>query len=349
MSARSGAAVAAAVFVAWAAFAVRDTDEVKLRSGQTYKGMIVSDTFKGMKMRLIPQGTVEVSLQEIAGVIYADTPLEYRSAKAFIENRNYVAALQRYLMPALEKCRNKLLRQYILYDIAFCYEQMGQTNDAIKAYQQLLEEVPETRFLPKAAERVVLVHISRREYDQALALIKKLKKLGPKWELKARLLEGLVFVAKKRFTAADKLFRVIHEECGGEEDAAAAEALVGRAIAHIGMKRYEQAANYARKAVREAKGEERVAGEAYVALGDAYFGMARGAGASVLDDALFAYLHVPVLYGGRQESEAKALYQAGLCFRYKNQGARAAVMFNMLLDKYSTSKWGRKARKELEP
>lgn len=346
MSPRIGAVAAAVVFVASVAFAVGGADEVKLISKQIYKGNIISDTYKGVVIRL-SQGKVEVSAQDIAGVTYAEGPIEYRSAEAPMKNENWLAALQ-YLNIALAKNRNKLLTQYIYFKIAFCHEQMGHIELAIKAYQLLLRDVPDTRFLPTAAERVVHVYIQQEKFRQAMQLIEKLESLGPKWALRAALLKGQVFIAQKKLTRADRLFKEIYEENQGDEGPEAAEALILRARVRILREEFPAAVEFALKAIREAKRAPRVTAMAYVFLGDAYFGMAKGAEASVLDDALFAYLHVPVLYGGKQESEAKALYQAGLCFRYKNQGARADLMFNRLLDKYATSRWGKEARRELD-
>ncbi len=358
MKSSAGLVLAATLLVAPRALAVRGADVVILNRSRTvreggkkrkkylsHKGNITKDNYQGIEIHA--PAKVDISPQDIRDVHYDGTPIEYTSAKPFIQNRSFDEAIKTYLIPALNKCKRKLLRQYILYDIASCYEQMGKAEEAIKAYQRLLDEVPDTRFLPVAAERVVLVRIGRGEYDQALKLIRKLKALGPRWTAKACLLEGLVLLAKEQCDAADRHFKEIYEEHTGEDETWAPEALIGRTKAQIGLGDFRRAAEFARKAVGEAKGEASVTGEAYLALGDAYFHMAKGADASVLDEALFAYLHVPVLYEGDQESEAKALYQAGMCFKFRNERPRAEFMWKLAFDKYPSSRWGKEAQRRL--
>jgi TolA-binding protein len=125
----------------------------------------------------------------------------------------------------------------------------------------------------------------------------------------------------------------------------AAQSQLATARCFVALKRYDQAEHHLRQVVKDSHSNE-VSAEAYLLLGDSL-----KARAKTKEDyercLLDGYLRVPLLYGGDEKTEARALYEAGRCFQRmagEENRARADTLFAQLASKYPGNEYAKKVR-----
>lgn len=347
---RTGTRAAAAVVVTFGAVMAlagvaraAGRDKVKLKNGRTQAGTVTRDNADGVELRT-PSGSVEYSRGEVIEVDYEGTPNNYRLGTMQFRNGNYESAIK-FLELALETKHPPLLKQYILYYVAKCYQKLGEPEKAVPAFEGIKDQGKKTRFLVDAVGNLIELYGDVGRIPDSRKMLNGLPPPGTRTEKLNRLmLQATIEEKDKKLRKAKQLYTQIRREAGPSHPEAAAGASVAIARCMFRMKQYEEVAKVVRKLVGSGKLGELYA-DVYVILGDALYETAKTD--EDHEKAILAYLRVPALYAGGEATEARALFGAARSYqRMKGNDdakARAAKLYGMLRHKYPNSSYAEKA------
>jgi tetratricopeptide (TPR) repeat protein len=176
-------------------------------------------------------------------------------------------------------------------------------------------------------------------YEQAPAYYGELANAPwPDYKMRAAVELGNVALAQGKFQEAlqqfDKALGIQAKGKGVEMQTIAAQ--VGKAKAMVALDRGKDAVKILNDAIEQAPAENnQLYAVAYDALGDAYLKMKQP------EDALYAYLHVDVLYNQSSEQHAEALYHLKDLWAQMNKPDRAKEAADSLKSRYPSSQWNK--------
>lgn len=346
---RSTILAAGWIAVCLAPATTRALDSVIDHKGNRKSGIIVKDNIEGVLMRFKMGGDITIAPENIAEVQYAQTPRSYTLGVSMFKAGRYDSALISLEEAFESEDKNPLLKQYILYHIAQCQIRLKQYQQAEIQLKKLLTEVPDTRFGPEARKWQINVYLNNKRYRKARELIKQMKRSqNPKQRARARLLDALIYEREGEYGRAKELY----EGTASQGGSMGAEASVGMARCDLKRKRYASAVRQAEKAIRSGdRMGEAVYAQAHLVIGNALFEQAKKANDSLrYKKALYAFLRVPMLYPGDEQTEPEALYKAGRCFEAldeKTSKRRALDMYNRAIRKYDGSPWIKQSQARL--
>jgi len=218
-------ALLAALVPEAAAQKARDKDTVTLKDGKSEAGEIKSEDFSGVVVgsgKPIPWDTVQT-------IEYAGEPEFAEAEKAFAKSKHEDALAEFQTVLAKPKLR-PVIKQQALYHVALLRQNLGQTDEAIASWRELLQEFPTGRFLRAAGENLLTAYLSKKDFAGAEAALQELSKntVGVQaFQSEVTLLEGRLAETQDNFVKARLLYE--QAEKSGARPAVAQESRLGKA------------------------------------------------------------------------------------------------------------------------
>ncbi len=202
-------------------------------------------------------------------------------------------------------------------------------------------DFPEPRGLKMASDL-----LAQRQPDKALAEIEPVvayydsfKEVPGSWWSQAALIKVSILVALKRESAAEGLAEQIQKSVTDPNTARAMQVRLSSGL--IRKKEFEKAIVICDAAIKESTDPD-VLADAWVHKGDALSGLKEW------EEALLAYLHIPVFYGDQAAFLPAALLGSGRAYGRLDDAARAKKSLSELLATYPNSAEAAAAQTELQ-
>lgn len=308
------------------------------------EGRVTRDDAEGVTLEIkTVQGVAQAqySRNQVKEVIYDNTPPEYFLGRDSFLAGNYDNALNHLQSAAdkLVKPQHDLLEQYVLYYMGECQRRIpGEQDAAIATLEKLRAMGTKTRFRLEAIQALIELYLAKGNTAQVTKLLGELGE-GTRRSDKVAILLIKAAVEEKqgRFAQALQLYQQAADQAGTTDADSAAKAELGSLRCLLGLKKYDEVTRRAKNLLRTAKTNE-VFAQTYLVLGDSLKSQAKSP--ADWEAALLAYLRVPTLYGGDESTEAKALYEAAMCYRQipgEKSKSRADKLLAILKEKYPES------------
>jgi tetratricopeptide (TPR) repeat protein len=343
-------AVLALALPAWAQ--APRTDTVALATGEVISNCkVLKESLRGVEVDKDLDGRSDItySLKQVKEIKYGDEPQYLRDARL---DKNKPGAAQKYI-DALknaytDSATSKWILQHAYYEIARKYEEMATTDDkfqdeAVKAYEKLLNDIPESRYAVQVRFNLAEMNLYRGEAEQARKVLDALigKGYGSEAENQARLLQARSFLLVMQGEEAEKALAQIKDD--EVKDAELRHRLdVLRAASQAARGNLDTAYAALVKVIdAAAPTEDSVRAEAYAVIGD----LLKQRGRS--EEALLAYLRVYFMYPDADTTtRARALVGATLCLKRMNRVEDARTFQAEVMHKFPGSFWEKKLNEE---
>ncbi len=327
-----------------AAWAQGDFDRVHLLNGQTVAGHIEEMTRNKVVVQLL-QGPKDVPINEIKYVQFASEPRELMTVRNDVLSGHYdqvADTLDR--IPPPQRGAVDSIRQEIDYYSALASARLasGGAGDAQAAGRSLLAFINANKdnYHFYDANEVIgdlLVAIGR--YDQADTYYNELAAAPwPEFKLRAEIGLG------RSLEAQDKPDRaMMHYETVLASDAKGKVvenlqqiARIGKAKCLVDQGRSKDAVKILQQVIDQAPAEaNQILAMGYNALGEAYLKLKQP------KEALYAFLHVDLLYNQVPDQHAESLYYLKGLWDQMNKPQRSKEAADTLKSKYASSRWNK--------
>ncbi len=296
-----------------------ERDAVQLVDGKAVTGLIQSEDFGGLSIKV--QGKVEVyAWDQVRSTTYRDAERLVQAEQDF--DAGNLDAAEQGLQQVVDGSKGRpVVRQHALYVLALLKERERDAAGAAAAWHKLVEDYPRGRHLGTAATALVNLRVIARDFDGAA---KELAQFTPRAtdvpELKPRLalLKAELLEAQARLADAIADFEALGA-AAGIGASLKAEAELGKARCLVAQKKPADAEGLLRRIVEQAL-PSHIHSEGWNTLADVLLEQGRSnRDAEKLLEALFAYLRSSVLYGplpGQPTREyERALAGSARCFQ----------------------------------
>ncbi|MBU0755888.1 MAG: tetratricopeptide repeat protein, partial [Planctomycetes bacterium] len=178
---------------------------------------VVSETYQEVRYKS-RNAEKTIASDKVEKIVYHDIPPAFESGLSFLEKGEYENAVNSFDLAMEKKGVRGWVKTYGLLYTAKAFQQWGLSSsakfkDAIATYKRLMEVDPETRFYAEAlfglADSYALsgdLANAIKTYDQ-LAQDAYEKKLGVKWEARARYEKALAQLNGGAYDDAERDFR----------------------------------------------------------------------------------------------------------------------------------------------
>jgi tetratricopeptide (TPR) repeat protein len=336
--------VALAIFAFAAVARAEDFDRVVMLSGQPVSGRIAEATRDKVVVQVL-QVPKEVPVNEIKYIQYAGEPremVEVRNDAASGHFEQVIEAIDK--IPPPQRGSVEAIRQDIEFYTALANARLaaGGAGDAAAAGRALLAFINANKnsyHFYDANEAIADLLSSIGRYDQATTYYNELAAAPfPEFKLRAALGMGRALLAQGKTADALKHFETV---LAADNKSKSAEGLIQ--TARIGKARCTIAQGNAASGIKMLEEiVDQIPPEsiqalaiAYNALGDAYLASKQP------KDALYAYLHVDILYNQSPEQHAEALYHLKSLWEQIGNLERAKEAGDTLKAKYASSRWNK--------
>ena len=198
----------------------RVPDQVVLKSGAPIEGIITKDTWQTVVIRSTSGATRSLSPVNVERVVYGDTPPAFRGAMAAIRQEKWAEALsslgsaEEYVASAKRDKTvlkpGKWFAGYVVYWRGYCLLKVAQTANAVRQFNRLRKEVPDSRFLVSTYELTLEALRITRDESAMLKFEKEIDKAPSKIRsgLKANVevQRAEILYNKKKYLQAKILF-----------------------------------------------------------------------------------------------------------------------------------------------
>ncbi len=288
----------------------------------------------------------EIQVPQIRSIIFRGEPSELTQARLNATNAGYEAALSTLESINMNNVRSEYVEQEIEYYKAFCAAKLALVGarpvpDAGSALQAFVTKSPSNFHFLEATELLgdLLVHMGNYAPAQ-----KKYELLAqspfPSYRMRSGVLVGQTLLAQKKYPEALQQFQQVlamkDETPEGKQQMLAAQ--LGMGVANAATGKVDEGIQRIETVIRDADPENaRLLAQAYNALGASYLEAGR------TKDALYAYLHVDLLYGRIAEAHAEALWHLAPLWEAVGQDGEARKARQALEEKYPSSRWAKEA------
>ena len=329
-----------------------DTAQVTTVKNVPYKGTVLVDQYDKIEIEAVTtnretgaQEKKKVTLRpsEVRMIKYSPVDMDFLSGQNMLKQGRYAEALAKFDAALKDSKAGKWVGQYAGFYRAECLAKMAETDakqrtPAIQAYEQLIAKHPKSRFLPHAYLGMATVYHGAGDTAKMASALGKLDpaKFGDEWKIRRKFWDATLLETKKAYDAAQKAYGALVAEAEKAKDPSMVEqALVSQGRCLLKAKKYDQGERVLFQVAKDAQEEETKA-QIRNALGDSFW--ARGE----VNEAMFQYLRVAVLYFEQPEEHAKALYWASKCFAKRGDPARAKELTAELKRDHKDSPWAKK-------
>jgi tetratricopeptide (TPR) repeat protein len=191
-------------------------------------------------------------------------------------------------------------------------------------------DFPEPRGIKAASDLLAQNQAQKAlaEIEPVIAYYDGFREVPGTWWPQAALIKVSALTALKRDKEAELLAQTIEKSSTDPDTTRLVRVNLSSGLIRRGE--FEKAIDYCDRAIKEST-DPHVLGEAWLHKGDAYAGMKQW------DDALLAYLHIPVFYSDETALVPPALLGSARAYRRIDDPTRAKKTFNDLVSSYPTS------------
>ncbi|GIW72894.1 MAG: hypothetical protein KatS3mg102_2436 [Planctomycetota bacterium] len=318
-------------------------DQIVLRDGRTLNNVeVVRETIEAVTYRIsgVEQTEPAANIRE---VVHSDEPLGYREAMRHLEAGRFVEAAT-----AFERAAGGggggWVKQYALFHAAEAWRQAGRNQEAAERYQQLLREVPDTRFLPAARLGLGLCQLQAGNFEAArqafaeLAAAAQARGFGAQWKHLAELHIAESYEREGQLGQALERYRRIAREAVTDPEA---QALARLGAIRCGGGELQDRLAELKELIDAARTPERVRAQAYLLQGQLQ------AHKGAHEEALLSFLRVAYdpPFRAFATLRAEALFRAAEAFeraRTAEWQARAEALRRELRETFPGSEWARR-------
>lgn len=322
-------------------------DRVRRRNGAD-SGQVTAISPLGVT---ISKGGVEskIPVEEIEDVTFAGEPRAVTAARQAIAAGRIDSALESLegIRPT-QVPREGVRRDGVLSEIDYlkaasraqlAIAGRGEADEALQSMRGFLASHNRSFRVPAAIELLGDVLSAAGDAKGARAQYEKLAKAKtPYFVARSALLAGRSLQQQDAHEQAVERFG----QALAVDDASPAvapirrEATLGRAVSQAALGKLDESATRIAEGIAAASDDDHeLLAQAYNALGDCYLAADRP------QDALFAFLHVDLLYADADQQHAKALHQLSELWKSAGYADRAAEAKEKLADQYANSRWNR--------
>jgi tetratricopeptide (TPR) repeat protein len=316
-------------------------DEIVLRDGRRITGVEISAETYAKVTYQIAGAPQEERASNVLEIVHESKPLPYRQGEEAMQGGRFAEAAERFTVAA-SSARDAWVKQYGLFFAGEAYRQANRFPAAAQAYNQLLSDVPDTRFLPQARLGLAQCKLEAGSFDQARSLFAQLqqeaqqKDLGSQWGLAAELGTARAWELQGDKAKAAGLYRSIARKAVTERGIAAAATLGELRTSTDGRR----ALNGLESLIDASETPDDVRAEAYVEQGR------RQAAAGEHKKALLSFLRVcyDPTFRGFAAARAEALFRGAEAFekaQTEEAQVRASALRRELKESFPDSSWAR--------
>lgn len=319
------------------------TDRVKTYSG-TESGTVKSMT--PMAVMLEKSGREQqIAVGDIRGIQFGVEPSELTQARANALSGAYAKALELLNKIDIRNGTDANVKQDVDYYRAYCNTKLALLGevDLAEAGKQLNTFVRvngDSYHRIEAEQLLGDLLAALGKYSAAQSQYQKLANTPwPSYKIRSAVLVGKSLQAQgKHNEAIAKFDQALAAEDDSPQSASQQQAArLAKAISLSASGNVDQGAALVRSVVAEADPKEtELHAEAYNALGNCYLKAGR------TKDALFAYLHVDLLYPTQPKAHAEALYYLANLWDEVGDGNEARQARDKLKSQYPTTSWAKK-------
>lgn len=288
--------------------------------------------------------TKEIPVNEIESVQFGAEPSELTQARVNARNGSYQKAMQKLAAINLAGIKEDLIRQEVQFYKAFCTAQLAMLGEAdvSAAGKDLTDFVRKNKtsfhYLQVTETLGDLLTASGR-YDQATKMYGQLAKAPwPSYKVRAAVLIGKGLQAQDQHSAALKQFQAALAKAEGDDGSTNQKlaAQLGMAISLAATGKVDEGVNLVQEVLKGADpADQQLQATAYNALGNSY----KLAGKT--KEALFAFLHVDLLFPTVPDAHAEALHHLAPLWEEVGKAGRAKQTRQTLKERYASSKWAK--------
>jgi tetratricopeptide (TPR) repeat protein len=355
------------------ALALAQGDQIVLEDGSTvppkgvsFEVQITGEDYQAVKYRRSDTRAVEqrVEAAKVATVTYGTVPRAWE--QALLERRNNDPATAAESFKKAAGISSPFwLKAHGLYEAGETYFQMRDWNAAIQAFDELLQAVPDTRFLPQALLRTAEAYFQANDFDKAKSALEKLqsearaKGFASRWANMASYWEIRLTEQSGDITQTVGEYQRLYDRTKGTDPKVANSCALRIGLAYIKQKDFAKARRFYEEIASSADdGEVQALSGAYLGLGNCFLAESGNDDKDKIREAQRNFLRVIVAYYDDPTQKAKvppeiaaeALYQAGLCFeilRDEDYRRRSRGLYNEVMREFDGSEWAIKARKRM--
>lgn len=302
----------------------------------------------------------EVPAQNVQDIIYSDTPDAYYTAEELRAQGDYENAIKSFRLAQNAGEVRPWVQEYTRYQIAECHRRWGpgHYDDAIAAYQELIAQHPQTRFLAPAlygigqSQLVTGLASAATETFDRLEREASSKRLGEVWVVRARFQKGWAELAAKQFGPARNTFasaaslidstlsRVqdLDPASRQELESLQVSAKLAEGDSYLAEEQYDRAESFFKSLLGGSNGSSSIALKA---------GATNGIGECLYhkkqyEEARLEFTRANVLYRGSDEQTARSLYWLGKCVEALQEPrwqSKQESYWNELRERYPDSRW----------
>ncbi len=325
--------------------AIAQRDRVRMVGGGTETGKITKMTSLGVTIEKSGK-TIELTVPEIRSVVFQGEPKGLTQARLNASNGAYGSALTRLAAISRDDVKEGYIKQEFDFVNAYCQAKLALVGEkpireaGISLNSFVTKNAQSFHFL-EATELLGDLLVTMEKYAPAQQKYKLLARAPwPAYRMKSGVLVGQSLLAQEKFAEAHQQFQAalgIKDSSDlGKQQTLAAKLGLGVAAAatgkvDVGIKAVEQV-------IQDADPEDaKLLAPAYNALGACYLK------ANQPTNALFAYLHVDLLYGRIGAAHAESLYHLAPLWESLGQDGEARRARQVLAERYPASRWAKKA------
>jgi tetratricopeptide (TPR) repeat protein len=289
-------------------------------------------------------GTRAIAVNQIKSIQFDGEPAELSQARVNAGNGAYSKALQ-----LLEKIdTGQVQRDFIKQDIEFyqalCAGRLalggeGQIIDAGRRLNSFVRNHPNNFHFLEASELMGDLLMATGRYGLAEMQYAELAKAPwPEYKMRADVSLGRSLQARGKHAEAIAKFDAALASGGEGPDAEHQKlsATLGKAVSLAETGKVDEAVGIIQKVIQDADPQQKeLHARAYNALGTCY------EKAKQNKDALYAFLHVDVLYSNVPEAHAEALAHLVNLWKAVGQDERSREAREILQQRYANSKWAK--------
>jgi len=327
---------------------------------------VLKETFSTIEYRMqdLPQ-TLKLPARDVDQIVYKRMPEDYRQGLQSMQDGYYQEAIRDF-RNAIEKGSGyHWVEQNALFRIAQCHLLIGDNAQAVKVFRELLVQVPDTRFLPRAYEGIIQGTFTAKAAEGEAQIMKTIKSfenaikkhgLGKSWDYVLRYWTLRLKDAKRQDISAEA--EALSRDAASENPAIAnkAKILIGFNLLQTDPAKAKQFFETVRRQA-DAKDYGIRAG-AYAGLGLCIYKSGSEDDPTTFQKAREYLLRSVVLsdkYPDQVEREVtvRALFHAARCFFILRKASAfniryAKDLYKEIIDRYPGSPWAEKANEEMK-
>lgn len=323
---------------------VRAADEVVLVPKSTVKtstpgrvrGQIQSESPTEVRIQATVGGPTTVPVDQIAEIRYDGLTPSFVLAETREGAGSLAEAADLYQKAAGEASGKPLVERAAQYARARLLAQLAEgdparVSEAVSALDAFTTAHPDSRQIVPALETLARLALSTNDMTRADRATARLAAIPGAGDRATILQTRLLTRQGKSQEALSAIDRILTQLPAGSTDRR--EALLARAEALAGQKKFDEAREVVQQVIQDAPPEDPAQAAAYNTLGDCL----RSAGKP--KDALLAYLHTDILYSKDRDQHARALAQIVRLWRELNETTFANEALQRLKQQYPQSPW----------